>query len=51
MKRANEAVVRYGLSRLLGRLLDVRTTFVAADQPHQLLRMHVMAMGIENVLP
>jgi len=32
-------------------VLGVRIAFVATDQPHQLLRMHVMAMGIENVLP
>jgi hypothetical protein len=31
--------------------LRFRVALVAADQPHQLLRMHVMAMGIENVLP
>ena len=32
-------------------LLGFRAGIMTADQPHQLLWVHVMAMGIENVLP
>ena len=32
-------------------LPDFLTGVVAPDQPHQLLRMHVVAVGIEHILP